>query len=366
MSTIIFKPTEKCNSNCVYCDVVVKKAPKTMSIDLLELCFKKMNDYLLEEKNEKLTLIWHGGEPMLLGIDYFKKAIEFLNIHCKETKHLIQQAIQSNLTMMKQEYIEVFREMGIQYIGTSYEPISNIRGIGKDTNSALYNKKFFEGVNILADNNFGWGFIYVVTKKALSKPLDVFYFLSNLKLSGGFMMNPVLIYGDDKNDLAITPQEYVDFLGEIFPVWWKNRFRYEGVEPFKSIVKNVVEKGQSLGCVDSGACAHEHMYIGPSGETSQCGRSEDWGIVNFGNIADRSLKEIFSDPKREEFNKRTNYLFENDCAGCRFWKICHGGCPLDSYAIDKEGLMRKTAWCDVKKIFMEKYFEPITGIKFNT
>ncbi|HOT88315.1 MAG TPA: hypothetical protein PL028_02095 [Bacteroidales bacterium] len=43
MATIIFKPTEKCNSNCIYCDVVVKKKPKTMSLELLEHIFKNMD-----------------------------------------------------------------------------------------------------------------------------------------------------------------------------------------------------------------------------------------------------------------------------------------------------------------------------------
>lgn len=364
MSTIIFKPTEKCNSNCAYCDVVVRKAPITMSLELLETTFIKINEYLLEKNDEKLTLIWHGGEPLLLGVDYYKKALKFINQHCGKTKHLIEHAMQSNLTLMKQEFIEVFREMGIHHLGTSFEPIANIRGSGKEIDSEAYNRKFFEGINILKENNFGWGFIYVVTKKALAKPLDIFYFLSNLKLSGGFMMNPVLIYGKDENNIAITPQEYVDFIGEIFPVWLKNRKRYKDVDPFKTIMKNIEEEGESLGCVDSGTCAYNHLYIGPSGETSQCGRSEDWGIVNYGNIKDRSLLEIFNDPRREDFLKRTKYLLENDCAGCRFWKICHGGCPLDAYSPNEEGLMRKTAWCDVRKLFMEKYFEPITGMKF--
>ncbi len=78
------------------------------------------------------------------------------------------------------------------------------------------------------------GLIYVVTKKSLKDPLKVFHFLNNLKPGGGFNLNPVLIYGDDPHELAITPEEYVDFLGAIFPHWWEHQDRYASVQPFCS------------------------------------------------------------------------------------------------------------------------------------
>lgn len=363
MPTIIFKPTEACNSNCVYCDVVDRKQPKTMPLDLLELVIMKMNDYLLELPEENFTLIWHGGEPLLLGVDYFNKALDMIDKHCSTTKNRIEHAIQSNLTLMKQEYIPVFRRMNITSIGTSFEPIQHLRGPGKNIDSEKYNKAFFRGINILKENGIGWGFIYVVTRKALERPLEIFYFLSNLSLTGGFMLNPVLIYGTDKSDIAITPMEYVDFLGQIFPVWWKHRDRYEDVDPFKMIVRNVIDHEDSLGCVDSGRCAYSHLYIGPDGETSQCGRSGDWDMISYGSINERSIREIMEDPKRQELLDRIAYLHENDCKDCRFWGICHGGCPLDAWKRGY-GIMRKSEWCAMRKVFMTKYFEPITGIRY--
>lgn len=366
MPTIIFKPTEACNSSCIYCDVVTRKAPKTMKMDLLELIFRRINEYLLAEPNERITLIWHGGEPLLLGVDYFRKAIAFQEQHCKSTFMRIEHAIQSNLTLLTQEFVDVFRQMGIQQIGTSFEPIANIRGPGVKRDSAWYNRKFMEGINLLARNNIGWGFIYVVTRKSLENPLKLFHYLTNFKMSGGFNMNPVLIYGEDTNEIAITPVEFADFLGAIFPYWWQHRHRFPDVNPFKSILNNYQEQGLnlSLGCVDSGNCAYSHLYIGPQGETSQCGRAGDWEINSYGNILDRPMAEIFKDPQREVFIERTAFLKDNDCAGCRFWELCHGGCPLDAFHKQKE-FMHKTMWCEAKAVFLEKYFEPVTGMSFN-
>jgi uncharacterized protein len=365
MPTIIFKASEKCNSNCIYCDVVERKAPRIMPLDLLELVFQKINEYLEAKPDQEINLTWHGGEPCTLGVNYFKKALEFQEIHCSKTKSRLRHSIQSNLTLINQEFLDVFKQMGINTIGTSYEPIPHIRGFGKKRDSDTYNRLFIKGTNLLNKNNISWGFIYVVIKKALEKPLDIFYLLSNLKLSGVFNLHPVVVYeNDDKNNIAITPLEFAEFLGKIFPVWWEHQGRYPEVQPFKSLINNYREGPHRLCCTESGACAYSHSYIGPDGHASHCGRSSDWDIISYGNIQDRSLGEIFEDEQRNEFVKRTELLPSTECNNCSFWGICHGGCPLDSYNKHKD-FLHKTEWCEATKVFLEKYFEPITTLKAN-
>ena len=167
MPTIIFKATEACNSNCIYCDVVHKKKPRTIPLDLFKIAFERFNEYLLENPREEICVIWHGGEPCMAGLNLYKTALRHLEDICPQTRGRIRFAIQSNITMITQEFIDVFKEMGIYTIGTSYEPIPGIRGIGKKRDSKLYNKKFFDGVNLLEKNGMTWGFIYVVTKTCL-------------------------------------------------------------------------------------------------------------------------------------------------------------------------------------------------------
>ena len=79
MATVVFKPTEACNSRCSYCDVVRKKplGPVTMPLETLELFFIRINDFLVERHQERIEIIWHGGEPLLLGPDYFEQACRF-------------------------------------------------------------------------------------------------------------------------------------------------------------------------------------------------------------------------------------------------------------------------------------------------
>lgn len=362
MATIIFKPTEACNARCIYCDVVNKKthSSKRMSLDTLSVVFSRMDEFLMERPNETLEVIWHGGEPLLLGPDYFSKAFALQEKLCAKTRDRIRHTMQSNLTLFSRELAAVLRKFGIDSIGTSYDPIENVRGLGKRRDSRAYNRQFMEGIRLLEDEGFSWGMIYVVTKLSLAKPLEIFQFLSNLSPKGAFMLNPVLVYGADLDHIKISPEEYVDFLGAIFPTWWRRRNESPNVEPFASLVRNLLEGGKSLGCADSGACAHEHINVVADGSLSHCGRSADWGLLKYGSIFDTTLAEALTNSQRDDLVRRNAVLPETECKDCRFWNICHGGCPLDAWSA-AGGFLHRSEWCYAKKGFIEKYFEPMVG-----
>ena len=75
MPTIIFKATEACNSNCIYCDVVHRKQPRTIPLDILEVAYQRINEYLLEHTEDEMHIIWHGGEPCMAGLKLYTEAL---------------------------------------------------------------------------------------------------------------------------------------------------------------------------------------------------------------------------------------------------------------------------------------------------
>jgi len=364
MATLILKPTEKCNSHCAYCDVVQKEASgKNMSLKLLEIVFSRIDEYLSDRPDEMMDIIWHGGEPLLLGPDFFKSALDFQRHHCAKTEARIKHSIQSNLTLLDERFLEIFQALGINQIGSSFDPEPGIRGAKGAQGTAKYKRDYMRGDRLARHHGIGSGIIYVVTKKSLGDPLGIFYFLTNMV--GGINFNPVLVYGEEARSLAITPEEFVSFLGVIFPVWWKHRERYPDIQPFRSLVENIRDGDQSLGCVDSGGCAFHHINIVADGSVSHCGRSADWGLLNYGNIWERTLAEILADPQRQTLEDRNAVLQDGECSECRFWKLCHGGCPLDSWSIHGE-FMHKSEWCEAKRGFIEQHFEPVTGLHYES
>jgi uncharacterized protein len=364
MRTMILKVTEKCNSNCAYCDVVANRAQaEHMPLDVLKIVFKRINEFLEIHPEETINVTFHGGEPLLVGVEFYKAAYELQRKYCRDTRDRINYGIQSNMTLFSEDYVEIFSDLGIEQVGTSYDPEPHIRGPGIPNDSDLYNRLFMQGDAIASKHGIKSGIIYVVTKKSLRSPLKVFYYLTNLRPGGFFNMYPVILYHNRREDLAITPTEYVAFLGAIFPVWWKYKQRYPHVEPFCSMLRIIKDGHFSLTCASSGACAYHHVNVDPVGETSQCGRSSDWGLLPYGNIRERSLEEIFSDSKRDELHTRNDVLRHGACRGCSFWTICHGDCPLDSYP-KYSNFLHRSEWGCTRKIFVEQYFEPITGLRF--
>jgi uncharacterized protein len=247
-------------------------------------------------------------------------------------------------------------------VGSSYEFLPHIRGFGKNRDSIAYNKKFFEGVNLLEKNGLRWGVIYVVHKQSLQDPLAVFYTLTNLNISNGPKLNKIYIYGEDPYNLAITGREYADFLGAIVPYWWKDREQFHHTSPFSQFYESYLRKKTLMDCELTGRCSHRWLYIGPTGKVTQCGRAGDFGILPYGNIQNQTLEELLNNPQREDIKNRTEILKTTLCKDCRFWLVCNGGCPLDAILVNKD-IYSRAPHCEWVKPFLEEYFEPITGLQ---
>lgn len=371
MATVIVKATESCNSRCSYCDVVRKaNTGRSMSLEVLDALFARIDEYLRRYPEEDVEFLWHGGEPLLLGVDYYRAALELQRKRCPQTATRLKHAIQTNLTCFDERFVDVLQQLGINGVGTSYDAEPQMRGGGPLVDSETYNRSFLRALSCIERHGFAWGMIYVVTKRSLARPLDVFHLLTNLLLGdgatggGGVNLNPVLIYDEERRHLAVSPEEMVEFYGAIFPEWWRHRARYPDVQPFRSAVECVVEGRIRLACVESGACARHHINVAPDGTTSQCGRAADWGLLPYGNIAERSLEAILGDEQRRQLEDRVGLLQVGECAGCRFWEVCHGGCPLDAWSQHKS-FMHKSEWCEARRGFLERHVEPVTGARFD-
>lgn len=364
MVTLIVKPSEACNAACVYCEVDRKGwlKSKIMAQDTLDMLFRRIDEFLGERPEETVKIVWHGGEPLLIGEPFYRRILAAQRQHCTATERRICHTVQTNLTLFSDEFTDVFRALGITSLGTSYDPVAGVRLLrGQD--SRAYDAAFLAGSARLERAGFDWGVICVVTRLSLDRPLDLFYFLTNLAPQGGVMFNPILLDKGKHPHLAIDDQAFSAFLGVLFPVWWANRQRYPRVEPFHSLTETILSGGRrQFYCTDAGQCADTHIGIGPDGAMTHCGRSGDWGLLDYGSIHDRSFAEVFADPRRADLRRRGQALRNDACRDCDYWGLCHGGCPLDSW--DATGSFHgKTAWCANRGAFVKTYFEPITGMK---
>jgi len=363
MVSLVLKVTEKCNSNCYYCGFHRKHRATTMDKEMLKVIFYRIDEFLQIFPDEKIELLWHGGEPLLLGPKYYWSILKLQDKYSSRTKTRISHSIQTNLTCLTEEFINVFRELGISAIGTSYDPEPHMRGPGKNIDSDKYNSRFMKAVGILEKHHIGWGVIYIVTKKSLTKPLNVFFFLTNLMPSGGISLNPVLIDDEENEDIAINYKEYVEFLGKIFSYWWNYRHRYLDIEPFSSLMESVAKNENKQNIKKKDNFIHNFINISTDGKTSQCRRATKDLPNYYGNIKERKLKDILQDHQEYQLFERDRKLKKQGCKDCRFWELCYGGLIVDSFSQNQK-IMEKGEWCKARRAFIEDYFEPITGVYF--
>jgi radical SAM protein with 4Fe4S-binding SPASM domain len=271
------------------------------------------------------------------------------------------------MTCFNQEFADIFRAFGMGGIGTSYDPEPNMRGIGPGMDCVRYNTHFSKGIRLLEMNGFHWDLVYVVTQHSLSRPIDIFFFLTNLNLSGNVNINPVLIHDGKKKGLAVTPGEYAGFLGAIFPRWWKHRRRYPEVQPFRSLAEAIIDGRMAEGCMDFGVChdaAADRIFLSPEGDISQNDPLlSPVDPLVYGNIMERSLNQIFHKDHPEHFQARLEKLQPDECLECRFRKLCHPEQKEGNQRSTKLVIM-KSEWCEARIGFIEKYFEPVTGVTF--
>ena len=110
--TVIFKPTYSCNLRCRYCyarnerDAIQTK----MSIAEAIAAFDWIQSYCSFSKIDSVNIIWHGGEPLLMGVDFYKEIIPYATSKLKDHGIKLHNAIQTNATLITDDYIEIFKQ----------------------------------------------------------------------------------------------------------------------------------------------------------------------------------------------------------------------------------------------------------------
>lgn len=366
MLSVIVKPTLRCNAACAYCSSAhaAQSSRDAMSSVVLERLFERVDQFLTERPGEVVTLTWHGGEPLLMGPGFFADILACQQQKCRETAPRIVHRLQSNLTLFGERFVEPMKKLGIIGIGTSYETLPDLRGLGKTRDAEAYRERFLAAVRLLEVERFGWGLIYVVTRPALATPEAIYAELTRLKTDGNINFNVVNPGAEGVGDLAVSPRQFADFLGAVFALWWPERERYPHVEPFRSLTRTLVDRVPHLYCKEAGTCAATHLAVEPDGSYSHCGRASDRRVLEYGSLFEHSFAEALADPRRTPLVERQATLRQGACRECRFWSLCHGGCPLDAW--DATGEMAdRSPWCEATKSFIEDFFEPITGTRYN-
>lgn len=311
-----------CNLRCDYCfyryiDQGIKPT-SMMSDDILE----KIVIELLNLNQDKCTFLWHGGEPLLSGINFFKKVIKFQRKHGHRNV-VIKNNIQTNGTLINEEFVKFFKKNNFK-VGISLDGPEHIHDYyRKDARGYGSFDKIVKNIRLCQKEGISISVVAAVTDYSVKFPDEIYNFFLSFGIKR-FALNPVFELNKEGSicNFSVKDKNFAKFLEKIFNLWIRDDDPEINIrqltEPFLGILG-----GKSSACIYSGECSR-FLDIYPNGDVKQC-HSFIGESACLGNILEKSFSEIIDGNSYHKFSQRVQ-IFSQECLECRWFSICHGGC----------------------------------------
>lgn len=352
--TAIVKPTYACNLGCLYCYEGGRAEPcQRMSLDTLRNVIIQLAQYHGPERPTRI--IWHGGEPLLMGLDFFRVAVQIQQEMGPDYE--FDNSIQTNGTLLTDAVLDFFQEHDFS-IGTSLDgpqwlhdftrPYADGRSSFADILHTVSRMRERNGKH--SDHSIGGGVIAILTKPVLPH-LDEFYeFFRDNRIN--VKINPIFYAGRGatvREKLGITPGEYGEAMVHLFDRWFYEPERVIDIDPFDLILGNLMT-GEPWGCQFGPACYDQFIAVDPQGNVHPCGRWSSEEPFCLGNLNDQDMWEIRQSPVLEQFRQgRARAALK--CRACEFHAICNSGCVENGYLIRQQLDDRDIYCAGYKRLF---------------
>jgi uncharacterized protein len=371
---VMLKPAgPSCNLNCTYCYYLEKTKLYPESDQL------KMSDELLENFTKQfieaqqipvVTFTWQGGEPTLMGLDFFKKAIELQKKYSGGKK--IENAFQTNGTRLNEDWCKFFTDNNI-LIGISID--------GAEHNHDRYRKTFsggatfkrvMKGIELLHKYKTEFNTLSVVNDYNVNYASETYRFLK--KIGSGFMQFlPVVehigehrsadelqliapVHGKNAKvtDWSVGPAGFGKFLVTIFDEWVRNDVAKYYVQIFDATLANYVGETPGL-CVFNETCG-DALVMEHNGDLFSCDHFV-YPEYFLGNIAETPMIDLVKSQQQFDFGIDKRNKLPRYCLTCDVRYACHGECPKHRFLLTPDGKPGLNYLCEGYKLFF-KYAEP--------
>ncbi len=361
-----------CNLDCKYCFYLEKEKlyPSNenfkMSDEVLE---KYVRGYIESQTVPEINFAWQGGEPTLLGVDFFKKVVSFQKKYADGKK--INNAFQTNGTLLDDEWCDFLAKNNF-LIGLSVDGPKALHDTYRvDKGQKPTFDKVMEGLALLKKHHVEFNTLTVVNRANSKKPLEVYRFLKEIG-SGFIQFIPLVERAADEGakqkglDLAEPPlpkkqspkspvtnwsvesKQYGKFLVEIFDEWVRKDVGKIYVQIFDVALGNWMGMGSGL-CVFAEKCgvalAMEH-----NGDLFSCDHYV-YPQYKLGNILNQSIGEMVNSEQQKKFGSDKFDSLPKYCMQCEVRFACNGECPKHRFIKTPDGEAGLNYLCPAYKQF---------------
>ena len=359
---IMTKPIgPKCNLDCKYCFYLEKESlwergeRYKMSLETLETYIRS---YIEAQPNEQVSFAWQGGEPTLMGIEFFRKVVELQKTYANG-KH-IENAFQTNGTLLDDEWGHFFRENHF-LVGLS------IDGPQKMHDSYRINKRgqgtwdqVMRGLEILKKHQVDWNSLTCVHRGNSHKPLDVYRFLKGIgsrhlqfipiverkpnataKQLGLTHATPAeldrLLSDEEASPVtswSVKPGDYGRFLTAIFDRWIRKDVGKVFIQINEVTLGKYIDGRPGI-CIFEETCG-DALALEHDGSLYACDHYV-YPTHRLGDLNDKNLIDMVESSFQKDFGSAKRDKLPPQCIQCEVRSLCNGGCPKQRFLADREG-----------------------------
>ena len=349
---VMLKPAgAHCNLACKYCYYLEKNnlyqntSRHLMSDEMLE---QFTREYIEAQTMPQVLFTWHGGEPLMRSIDFYKKALALQKKYAHGKQ--IDNVIQTNGTLLTDEWCEFFAKnhwlVGISIDGPQeYHDHYRVTPAGKPSW-----EKVMQGISLLKKHRVEWNAMAVVNAYNAEHPLEFYHFFRDNgcqylqftpiveRLTEHEDGRTLASLADDREiplaDASVTPQQWGNFLCTIFDDWVRHDVGKTFVEIFDCTLANWMGVLPGI-CAYSKECGHAGV-MEHNGDVYSCDHFV-FPEYKLGNIREQSLIDMLYGEKQQAFSRLKHTSLPRQCKECDMEFACHGECPKNRFEKDKYG-----------------------------
>ena len=359
--TSMVKPVGSlCNMRCKYCYYLDKAAlynnhQPQMSDELLENYIRAN----IEGNNSPvIAFAWHGGEPLLAGKEFFRKAVALQQKYAEG--RTVENSIQTNGLLVDDEWCAIFRDNNF-LVGVSIDGPESIHDAHRvDAGGQPTFARVMRGIEKLYRNRVEYNTLTTINIHSEGRGAEVYNFLRGISVFMQFLPVAELLCDGriqspdaQKADIApwsVSARGFGEFMCDIFDIWVKKDVGRRYVQLFDATLALMVGVQPSV-CSLCETCG-SGLTVEHNGDVYCCDHFV-YPEYKIGNIHTDRLADLAYCDRQFEFGVAKRALLPRECRHCKFYNLCHGECPKHRFIDDNRGEYGKNYLCEGYKLFYE-------------
>ena len=366
---VLAKPTgSACNLNCSYCFYLKKEllypgSNFRMSDEVLENYIRQLIE---SHRSDKVTVAWQGGEPTLMGVDFYQRAIE-LEEKYRRPGMTFENTLQTNGILLNDEWCKFFNENDF-LIGISIDGPRELHDAHRvDKRGGPTFDRVMKGLRLLQKHRVEYNVLVTINHVNANHPLDVYRFLRDEAGATWMQFIPaierltegsVTMYqqGTTVSDRSVESQQWGSFLIAIFDEWVRRDVGKIFVQTFEAAVRNWVGMGSSGMCVFDPVCGHG-LVLEHNGDLYSCDHFVEPAYLR-GNILRHHMIDLVGSKRQRKFGRDKFDKLLLSCRQCEVRFACHGECPKNRFLTTPDGEFGLNYLCLGYKAFFQHIDKP--------